>query len=143
MAHYVYRLDDGTLVSWGAEDVDPADPRQVTPEAELQERGLVFVQGLPPLSSTHAWDALTRTVAVVQGEAAAVFIETGDWVMRLTTAEFTAITTSENPLVRQFVFAFNRKTTVNLSSATFRNGVGYLAQQGLIGEERLPALLAA
>jgi hypothetical protein len=60
MATYIYMSSDGSLYSWNASDSDP-----VADDVTLATQGMAKKAGLPPLDSTHAWDAATRNVVVV------------------------------------------------------------------------------
>lgn len=65
-----------------------------------------------------------------------------DFIRRFTTAELIALQSSADPLVKNFLFMLTVIGAVELDNSDTQNGVGYLAQAGLIAPARLPAILA-
>lgn len=62
MAIYVYKIADGSLVSYCPNDTDP-----VADAATLSKAGLTALTGQPAMSATSAWDATTKAVKAVVG----------------------------------------------------------------------------
>lgn len=137
MALYVYDSKTGALVSWC-----PGDDGQVASADELTAKGYAVKTGLPALDATHAWDAATQAVIEVAAPVVPRMVSTGKWVLRFTPDEFDAISASADKIVKHFMYALNRTIEVDLNDATVQQGVGYLAQLGLLAGNRVAAILA-
>jgi hypothetical protein len=137
MAIYVYRTSDGSLYSWAPNDTDP-----VADAATLAASGLAVVSGLPVLDSSHAWDAVTKTVVSVTPPPVPKPITTGKWIMRFTPQEFQAINTSADPQVQQLMYALNHTTDIDLSDPLITNGTAYLVAINLLQSSRVAAIMA-
>jgi hypothetical protein len=138
VAIYVYRISDGTLISWCPNDTDP-----VATPAQLAAQGYASVSGLPVLSSTVAWNAATHTTITVVAPTPANVINTFDFIMAFTAAELAAIRASSNANVAQFLFAMQVTQGVNLNSATITNALNFLVVQSLLTAPRAATILAA
>lgn len=136
MAIYVYKTADGALVSWCPNDTDP-----VADTEHLAENGLTAIAGLSPLDDTHVWSEAAKTVVAASAPALPNIVATGEWLMRFTPAEFEAVTSSQDAVVKQVVYALNHTVEIDLNSALIQQGVGYLAQLGLIQQARAAIIL--
>jgi len=138
MALYVYKISDGTLVSWSPNDSDP-----VSSDATLAARGFAKVTGLLPLDSTHTWDAPTHTVVVVAFTSVRI-LSVFDFVNRFTPVELVAIRASANPGVQKFVFmlplALNQ--AIDLNNPVITTVMTLLVAQGLLTQSRADAMVA-
>lgn len=65
-----------------------------------------------------------------------------DFIRRFTAAEMGAIQGSADPLVKNFLFMLTVVDAVELDNPDTQNGVGYLAQAGLITADRPAVILA-
>jgi len=142
MALYVYETATGTLYSWSPNDTDP-----VASPSVLSANGLTAVTGLPPLDSTHVWQASPPTVITVTAPVPEQNIATGTWILRFTPQEFQAIMASTDPIVQQFIYALNHTTTIDLASSVMIQGVGYLSTNPsgspLLAPSRVATILGA
>ena len=138
MALYVYKISDGTLVSWSPNDSDP-----VASDAVLAANGLAKVTGLLPLDNTHAWDAPTHSVVVVAFTPIR-FLSVFDFANRFTAAELAAIQASANAGVQKLVFmmplAINQ--TIDLNSQVVQTVMTLLVAQGLLTQARANAIIS-
>lgn len=137
VALYVYRVSDGSLVSWSPNDTDP-----VASDAELAAKGFAKTTGLP-LDNTHAWDAPTHSVVVVAFTPIR-FLSVFDFANRFTPAELAAIRASANPGVQKFVFMLPLALnfTVDLNSPVITQVMTLLVAQGLLTQARANAMVA-
>jgi len=127
MATYVYKIADGSLYSWNANDGDP-----VASDATLAAAGLAKVTGLLPLDATHAWDAPSKSVVVVAAPVVPNNVETWKFILLFTPAEHAAIAASTDQRVTQFMLAVQVAQTINLNDPIVQGGVNYLASIGLL-----------
>src|SRR5882672_4974493 len=127
MALYVYKIADGSLMSWSPNDSDP-----VASDTVLTAKGFAKTTGLP-LDDTHAWDAPTHSVIVVTAPTPIRFLSVFDFANRFTPAELAAIRASANAGVQKFVFmlplALN--LTIDLNSPVITQVMTLLVAQGL------------
>src|SRR5215472_10055672 len=68
MAIYVYQTSTGALVSQIPDNITVAQAQSqglLASNAALAAQGYAAVDGLPPLDSSHRWDAATHTVVSV------------------------------------------------------------------------------
>jgi hypothetical protein len=137
MAIYVYEDATGVLVSYCPDDADP-----VASAADLQAKGLVAVSGLPALDQTHAWDAATRSVIVVEAPRLPRYLSTGLYILRFTTEEFVAITTNQDPDVMRMMYALGHTTQVDLNDHVVIDGANMLVAKGLLAADRVAVVLA-
>ncbi len=137
MAIYVYKIADGTLVSWCQNDTDP-----VASPAQLAAQGLTSVSGLPPLGPTVAWNPATHTTITVVAPTPANVIDTFDFIMAFTPVELAAIRASGNNTVQQFLFAMQVTQGVNLNHTTITNALNGLVTLSLLTAPRATAILA-
>jgi hypothetical protein len=162
MAAIIFRLDDGSL--YRAFDTDNPTTRNfnrtkgaldertgaplgewedepvIAPDDVLAAKGFAVVRGLPPLDDTHKWDPETRTVITVALPVEPRLVSRATFLFAFQPAEFARIIASEDPAVRQFVFVVQGEQTINMESPIVKNGLGYLAQQGLIDQERVAVI---
>jgi len=137
MSIYVYD-STGVLVSWCPNDTDPVAPNDV-----LAASCLTVVSGLPPLDSTHAWDAASKTVVVVAAPVQPLWISSYQFILLFTPAETTAIRTSTDANVQHWLFALSVAQQVDLhDTSTVQPGLGYLASLGLITSARMAQIIA-
>lgn len=138
MALYVYRVSDGTLISWSPNDTDP-----VASDAALAANGFAKVTGLLPLDNTHSWDAPTHSVVVVAFTPIR-YLSVFDFANRFTAAELAAVRASANAGVQKFVFmlplAINQ--TIDLNSPVITQVMTLLVAQGLLTQARANAIVA-
>lgn len=99
MAIYIYKIADGTLVSWNPNDTDP-----VAIPAQLTAQGLASASGLPALSPTVGWDAPTHTTKTIVPPPATRFLSVYSFILRFTPAELQAIRASTDSVVQYFLF---------------------------------------
>lgn len=137
MAIYVYKVLDGTLVSYCPNDTDP-----VAPTAILEAQGLAARSGLPPLDSTHQWSPASQTVVTVTVAAPPKLIATSSWIMRFTPAEFAAIRASTDSAVQEFMYALLGIQQISLADPVIVNGVNYLVSINLLASSRVAAIMA-
>ena len=135
MALYVYRIDDGMLVSWCPGDDDP-----VASADELAANSLAMVSGLPPLDATHTWDATQKTV--VTRSPPPPSIPTYQFIMLFNPDEHAAIAASTDSRVQQFLMALNTTQITNLADPMIVNGVNYLVSLGLLTQANADLILS-
>lgn len=137
MAIYIYKIADGSLVSWCQNDTDPVASAQV-----LTAQGMTSIAGLPALGPTIAWDPTNKTTKAVAAPTPANVIATFDFIMAFTPTELAAIRASTNANVQQFFFALQVTQGVNLNSATLGNALNFLVLLLLLTVPRATAIMA-
>jgi hypothetical protein len=136
MAIYVYSVTDGSLYSWVPDD----DLSAVADDATLAANNLNKVVGLPPLDDTHQWDA--NTLSVIEVAPPPLVVTAAQFTMLFTPAEFAAMDSSSDPLVRQAIFAVKVSQTINLGDPMVTGTVAHLVAEGFITQDRADAILA-
>jgi hypothetical protein len=137
MAIYVYRLIDGTLVSWCPNDTDP-----VAGPATLTANGLASVSGLPPLDATHAWNAASKTVVTVAAPVIPLWLPTYQFILLFTPAEHAAIVSSTDQKVQQFMMAISVTPQVNLNDPVVQGAIAYLVSVNLLTQANANLILS-
>lgn len=138
MALYVYKIADGTLVSWCPNDTDPVADAQT-----LASNGLAMVSGLPPLGPTVAWSASSKTTVTVTPPTPPNNIPTYQFVMLFTPAEHAAIVASTDQKVQQFLMALSFAPQVNLNDSAFIGpAIAYLVSLGLLTQANATLILS-
>lgn len=95
-------------------------------------------EATPPYASVDAYvQATIERVADSWVESTKVDqISVGDFVLRFTGAEFSAITGSADPNVSAILATLRARDSVRLGSVDAVNGIGYLVSVGLLTPER-------
>jgi hypothetical protein len=137
MALYVYRIDDGALVSWCPGDDDP-----VAPPEDLAASGLATTNGLPAIDPSHVWDANQKTIVSVTPPPIPNWVPTYQFIMMFNPSEHAAIAASTDSRVQQFLMALTTVQAINLTDPTIVNGVNYLVAQGLITQANADLILS-
>jgi hypothetical protein len=118
MAIYVYYTSNGVLYSWTPNDTDP-----VAPPSVLAAQGMASKSGLPPLDSTHVWDAPTQTVVVVTAPTPAAYLATARFIGRFTHPEWRLISGNAptDDYANHFLAATQSSQTTNLNDPTVQD----------------------
>ena len=139
----VFDLATGALYSV-ADDGGPIASDEI-----LAARGWGKATGQDAIDSTHRWNATTRTVEAILNADGTPYVPPPEpncvtpdqFVLLFTPDETAAIRASADPVVQQLLFAMTVAPQIDLNSARVIQGVGYLAQVGLIAGTRVAIVL--
>jgi hypothetical protein len=140
MAIYVYVTATGALYSYSPNDTDP-----VATPAQLLAAGLTALTGQPPLDSTHAWSAASKSVIVVSAPPVTKPMSIVAFMQLFTPAEIAAIRASTDVNVQYFLFLaplYGSTILVNVYGAGVIAAVNNMVTLGLITQARANVILA-
>lgn len=143
MAIYIYKTSNGQLHSWIADNITIAQAQasgQLSSNAVLTANGQTAIDNLPPLDSTHQWDAATKTVIVVTAKTPAAPMPLVFFLQRFTPSEYSAINASTDPATAMFWDIIRRGNVIDMNDPAIISAGQRMVSQGLLTSARATAI---